>query len=253
MKLRSSKLEISLKHTGRITWYTEHGFLQEAVDIQLNLNIDTFEERAVIFLHGKLFSKKRQPLPLYIFLSPKDIMSIHFTPQHPHIPTYDVSASVGFLCFTMARPPSLVGPREWPLEPKMNSKDLLENMKALSRVCEFAIELGLPPGEAEFFDKLASLRSVFSANSPKCFGPDLESFLRSLYSGDGGQCIEVATNTIADTSFGYQTTMINSASSNLPDPTHNSAPFGTYPEGAVVIIFCSFLIRAFSSPETSPR
>lgn len=234
MNFRSSEVKITLKQTGRIAWYTEHGFLQDTVDLQLNLDIDTSEERAVIFLHGKLYSKKRQPFWLYIFLPPQDIMSICFTHRHPDIGTYDVSISSGSLCFTMARPPSLVGPLEWPLEPKVGSKDLLENMKALSTVCEFTIELDLPSGEAELFDQLASLSSVFSANSLKCFKPDLENFLRPLYAGDGGQRIHVGTNTIAGTSLGYQTTIVNPASSRLPSPTRNSALFGMFPKALLL-------------------
>ncbi|KAK4194452.1 hypothetical protein QBC40DRAFT_319478, partial [Triangularia verruculosa] len=221
MNFRSSELEITLKYIGRIAWVTEHKSLRDTTDLQLKLDIDTCNKRAVIFLSGKLyFKKKRQPVSLYIFLPPEDIMSICFT-RHPDICTYDVSLSFGSLCFTMARPPSLVGPSDWPLEPKERSRDLLGNMKALSTVCEFTIELDLSSIEAEVHDQLASLHSVLSVNSLKCFKPNLESFLPPLYAGDGGQRIHVGTNTTPNTSSGYQGAMVNPASSRLPSPTHN--------------------------------
>ncbi|KAK3494146.1 uncharacterized protein B0T23DRAFT_375969 [Neurospora hispaniola] len=184
--------------------WADRGLDRHISNLKADLHFDTEKRTALITLRGQCLLKtvSSGTVPLYLFIYPESIQSVEFgyTPSPTAPTTEQGGAASGLkrfirLRFILTQPPTLVAPKNQPLEPKGSSTILVDALHSLATVKDLSIYLDSSPLLTDVRRQLALLPSIFShANISNRLTTHVKhTSLCKLYQGTGGQVINPRT------------------------------------------------------------
>lgn len=158
--------KLDLRHCkGAVTWEDTNRQDQRTSDLCIDIFVDTTQRQAIFALHGFFFFRTGGPKAhLSLLIYPEKIQSIELERIHcPPNTTLNNVPDVS-LRFSMTQPPSLMVPKDKPLEPKPRYQAVVDAIASLGSVNRFTFHLSdVPP---EIHQDLAFLPSIFSPTYP---------------------------------------------------------------------------------------
>ncbi|KAK3402322.1 hypothetical protein B0T20DRAFT_432101 [Sordaria brevicollis] len=161
--------KIDLRHCkGIVTWKDTNQQDQRTSDLCIDLYVDTKQRQAIFALHGFFYFKTHGPKAhLSLLIYPERIQSIELEDINSPSTTTVNNVSGVSLRFSLTQPPSLMVPKDRPLEPKPRYQTVVDAIVSLGSVNRFTFHLS--DVHLEVQQQLALLPSIFSPAYP--FGP----------------------------------------------------------------------------------
>ncbi|KAK1773765.1 hypothetical protein QBC45DRAFT_426828 [Copromyces sp. CBS 386.78] len=154
---------------GVVLWEDAEHDIRHTSKLSMDFHVDTSEQQALFILHAPVFLKATSDcfFTFRLLMYPENIRSIEFHPStRPSTPGMEDAPNTFMrLRFLMTQPPSLVVPRDRPLDPKPRSQDLFDAMKSLATVLELNVYLNNLCFVPEARLQLASLPAVFPSTN----------------------------------------------------------------------------------------
>ncbi|KAK1773956.1 hypothetical protein QBC45DRAFT_446489 [Copromyces sp. CBS 386.78] len=187
--------------TVQTAWVVE-GVARHISNLTADLHVDTKQRTALITLRGQCILKAGPSIgiDLYLFIYPENIQSVEFaytpSPTAPALPEHGEAPSAPLnrfirLRFILIKPPTLVAPKNQPLEPKAASTALVDGLQSLATVKDLSIHFDARSLVSEDREQLAFLSSIFSRS--RLATNEKRASLPRLYEGAGGQVVNPTT------------------------------------------------------------
>ncbi|KAK3952215.1 hypothetical protein QBC32DRAFT_213066 [Pseudoneurospora amorphoporcata] len=187
--------------TVQAAWVVE-GVARHIPNLDAELHIDTEQRTALITLRGQCVLKTGPSTgtSIFLFIYPENIQSVEFaytpSPTVPALPEHGEAPSAPMnrfirLRFILIKPPTLVAPKNQPLEPKGGFSVYMDGLQSLATVKDLSIYFDALSLVGEAREQLALLPSIFSRSRLET--NEKRASLLRLYRGDGGQVVNPTT------------------------------------------------------------